>query len=465
MHGLHEECGVFGIFDNQRPLLSEDVYYGLFALQHRGQESCGMAVSRDGRIDCHKGMGLVGEVFSSEVLQLLHGHIAVGHVRYSTTGGSIYQNAQPLVTHYAQGTFAIAHNGNLTNTEALRGKLGKSGAIFQTETDSEVLAYLIAGNRMRLKSLEEAVSVSMKELKGAYALLLMSKDKLIAARDRFGFKPLCIGQTESGYVFASESCALDCVGATFLRDVLPGEVVVCDASGLHSLPPSEEVMCSRCVFEYIYFARPDSVIDGISVYESRIRAGRLLARQHPVDADVVIGVPESGMDAASGYALESGIPMVRGFVKNNYIGRTFIKPNAESRKASVAIKLNPIRASVLGKRVVMIDDSIVRGTTIARIVGMLKSFGALEVHVRVSAPPFLFPCYYGTDVPSGEHLIAKHMTVKQIADHIGADTLGYLEEHSLQEMLGLDNKAYCDACFSGEYKDGVADSLCAGARL
>lgn len=452
---LHEECGVFGIFDKECLPLSTLMYYGLFALQHRGQESCGIAIHSGGSIRCHKGMGLVGEVFSSNLLSEMSGSIAIGHVRYSTSGGSVLENAQPLVTEYARGTLAIAHNGNLTNATRLRRNLEETGAIFQTDVDSEVIAYLLARNRVNTNTLEEATEETMKTIEGACALLVMSPGKLIAARDRFGFKPLCIGKIRSSYVFASETCALDAVGAEFVRDVLPGEIVICDRDGLCSMRMPVPVKCSKCIFEYIYFARPDSEIDGISVYESRIRAGRLLAKQHPVDADVVIGVPESGLDAAAGYGLESGIPVVRGFVKNNYVGRTFIKPEQALRREAVGIKLNPVRSAVCGKRVVMIDDSIVRGTTIANIVRMLKNCGALEVHVRVSAPPFLHACYYGTDVPSGNALIAKNRTVDEISRIIGSDSLGYLEVGSLGEMIDEPGNQFCDACFTGEYPNGT----------
>lgn len=452
---LHEECGIFGIFDKESLPLSALMYYGLFALQHRGQESCGIAVHSNGSISCHKGMGLVGEVFSAKTLSEMNGTSAIGHVRYSTSGGSFIENAQPLVTEYAGGTFVIAHNGNLTNATGLRKNLEETGAIFRTSVDSEVISYLLARNRVHDKTLEEATEEAMKTIEGACSLLVLSSDKLIAARDRFGFKPLCIGRIRSSYVFSSETCALDAVGAEFVRDVLPGEIVVCDGDGLHSIRMPMPERCSKCIFEYIYFARPDSEIDGISVYESRIRAGRLLAKQHPVDADVVIGIPESGLDAAAGYSLESGIPVVRGFVKNNYIGRTFIKHEQALRREAVGIKLNPVRSAVCGKRVVMIDDSIVRGTTIANIVRMLKNCGALEVHVRVSAPPFLHACYYGTDVPSGSALIAKNHTIDEINNIIGSDSLGYLKVGSLGEMIDEPGHLFCDACFTGEYSGGT----------
>lgn len=449
-NGLHEECGVFGIYTREETDVSSLMYYGLFALQHRGQESCGIAVNDDGTIRCTKAMGLVSEVFTPDKLAELKGSIALGHVRYSTTGASTPENAQPLVTQYVKGTLSIAHNGNLTNCISLKKKLQAEGAMFRTDVDSEVIAYMLAKKRSETPSVEEAVEEVMKEIEGGYALLVMSPRKLIAARDPYGLKPLVMGVLGQNIVFASETCALDAVGAEFVRDVLPGEIVIVDGDGIRSRQTTTKRE-AKCVFEYIYFARADSVMDGISVYEARIRAGRLLARQHPVDADIVIGVPESGLDAALGYSLESGIPYVKGFVKNNYVGRTFIKPSQQLRKQAVRIKLNPIPSAVKGKRVIMIDDSIVRGTTIANIVKMLRKAGALEVHVRISSPPFMHPCYYGTDVPSCDALVACQHTIPEICEIIGADSLGYLNVDSLGEMLGEEGHKFCDACFTGDY--------------
>ncbi len=450
---MHEECGVFGIFSRSGGAgISHACYYGLFALQHRGQESCGIAVNNDAEITCLKDMGLVGEVFTPSSLDKLTGNIAIGHVRYSTTGASTKENAQPLVTHYVKGTISIAHNGNLTNCNTLRKELEDNGAIFQTTVDSEVIAYMVAGERSKSASIEEAVENVMKKIEGGYALLVMSPRKLIAARDPYGLKPLVMGELNGDTVFASETCALASCGAKFLRDVNPGEIVIADEDGVKFIQTPARRKAG-CIFEYIYFSRPDSIIDGISVYESRIKAGKLLYEQYPVDADIVIGVPESGLDAALGYSQASGIPYVKGFVKNNYIGRTFIKPSQEQRADAVRIKLNPIESAVKGKRVVMTDDSIVRGTTIANIVKMLRQAGALEVHVRISSPPFLYPCFYGTDVPSREKLIACKYTIPEICDIIGADSLGYLNVESLPEMLGVNGgeKCYCDACFTGDY--------------
>ncbi|MBE5962108.1 MAG: amidophosphoribosyltransferase [Lachnospiraceae bacterium] len=451
---LHEECGVFGIYDLDGNDVASSIYYGLFALQHRGQESCGIAVSDTqgpkGRVRSVKGMGLVNEVFTPESLEELHGDIGVGHVRYSTAGASNIANTQPLVLNYVKGTLALAHNGNLVNAIELRKELEYTGAIFQTTIDSEVIAYHIARERLNTANVEDAVKNAMKKIKGAYSLIVMSPRKLIGARDPFGFHPLCIGKRDNAYVLASETCALDAVGATFIRDVEPGEVVSITRDGIVSDKTLCQKKIAKCIFEYIYFARPDSYLDGVNVYNSRIMAGRILAQEHPVEADLVVGVPDSGNAAAMGFALESGIPYGMAFVKNSYVGRTFIKPKQSMRESSVRIKLNVLKESVKGKRVVMIDDSIVRGTTCARIVGMLKAAGASEVHVRISSPPFLYPCYFGTDVPSDDQLIAHNNTVEQIRELIGADSLGYLSADRLTELVEGDC-GICDACFTGNY--------------
>ena len=452
---LHEECGVFGAYDFDCGDIASTIYYGLFALQHRGQESCGIAVSDTegpkGKVLSHKDMGLVNEVFNSENLEKLKGNIGVGHVRYSTAGSSTRENAQPLVLNYVKGTLGMAHNGNLLNAVELREELSYTGAIFQTTIDSEVIAYLIARERLNTPTVEEAVKNAMKKIKGAYSLIVMSPRKLIGARDPFGFKPLCIGKRDNAFVLASESCALDTIGAEFIRDVNPGEIVTITKDGIQSdcsmCLPQEKT--ARCIFEYIYFARPDSEIDGIGVYHSRIQAGKYLAQDSPVEADLVVGVPESGNAAALGYSLESGIPYGTAFVKNGYVGRTFIKPGQSSRESSVQIKLNVLKEAVKGKRVIMIDDSIVRGTTSDRIVSMLREAGATEVHVRISSPPFLWPCYFGTDIPEREQLIAYNRSINQICEVIGADSLGYLREERLSEMVqGL---PICKGCFTGKY--------------
>ena len=450
----HEECGVFGIYDLDGNDVASTIYYGLFALQHRGQESCGIAVSDTfgpRKVDLLKGMGLVNEVFNQDNLSKLKGNIGVGHVRYSTAGDSIPSNAQPLVLNYVKGTLMLAHNGNLINANELREELAYTGAIFQTTIDSEVIAYHIARERINSKTAEQAVVKAMKKIKGADALVVSSPRKLIGARDPYGFKPLCIGKRDNAYILASESCALDTVDAEFVRDVLPGEVVTIDKDGIKSdtsmcLKPEDQ---ARCVFEYIYFARPDSYIDEMSVYNSRILAGKYLAIDSPVEADVVVGVPESGNAAAMGYAMQSGIPYGTAFVKNTYVGRTFIKPQQKARENSVRVKLNALRDAVEGKRVIMIDDSIVRGTTSDRIVQMLKDAGAKEVHVRISSPPFISECYFGTDVPSKELLIAHNRNVEEIRQIIGSESLAYLDINRLKDLSG--GKEICMGCFTGKY--------------
>lgn len=451
-----EECGVFGMYDFEGADVASTIYYGLYALQHRGQESCGIAVSDTkgpkGRVLSSKDMGLLNEAFTPEILEKLKGDIGVGHVRYSTAGSSTRENAQPLVLNYVKGTLGLAHNGNLINTPELRRQLEYTGAIFQTTIDSEVIAYHIARERLNSGTVEEAVGRAMKKIKGAYSLIIMSPRKLIGARDPFGFRPLCIGKRDHAYILASETCALDTVGASFVRDVEPGEIVtISPEKGIES----DKSMCipkekhARCVFEYIYFARPDSYIDGMSVYNSRILAGKFLAMDSPVEADLVVGVPESGNCAALGYSLQSGIPYGQAFVKNSYVGRTFIKPGQKSRESSVRVKLNVLKEAVDGKRVIMIDDSIVRGTTSDRIVHMLREAGAREVHMRVSSPPFLWPCYFGTDVPAREQLIAYNRSVEEICKIIGADSLGYLKEERLTQIV--EGRQICTGCFTGSY--------------
>lgn len=454
--GLKEACGVLGIYDFDGQDVASTIYYGLFALQHRGQESCGIAVSETGgpkgKVVSYKGMGLVNEVFTQDNLETMKGDIGVGHVRYSTAGASTRENAQPLVLNYVKGTLALAHNGNLVNAAELRHDLEYTGAIFQTTIDSEVIAYHIARERLNTSTVEEAVNRACQKIKGAYSLVVMSPRKLIGARDPYGFKPLCIGKRENSYIITSETCALDTIGAEYVRDVLPGETVTITPDGgirsdlSRALPREQE---ARCIFEYIYFARPDSHIDGVSVYASRIRAGRFLAMNSPVEADLVVGVPESGNAAALGYSLQSGIPYGTAFVKNGYVGRTFIKPRQSSRESSVKVKLNVLKEAVNGKRVIMIDDSIVRGTTSDRIVRMLREAGAREVHVRISSPPFLWPCYFGTDVPEKDQLIANNRTVDEIREIIGADSLGYLDIGRLKSMV--DGLGICTGCFDGNY--------------
>lgn len=454
MSKLHEECGVFGLYlpDGQTGVVGP-AYHALYALQHRGQESCGIAVNCDGVITCHKDIGLVGDVFTHEVLtRLPEGSIAVGHCRYGTTGAQNRGNAQPLLVNHLKGGMALCHNGNLVNAGELRETLELGGAIFHTTSDSEVIAYIVTQERLTADSIEQAVLSAMRRIKGAYSLVLCSPTKLIAARDPHGFRPLCMGTLEGGgTVFASESCALDAIGATFVRDIAPGEVVVVDGEGVRSLSLGEKCESSLCVFEFIYFARPDSVIDGSAVHTARLRAGAFLALEHPVQADVVVGVPDSGIDAAIGYARQSGIPYGVGFIKNKYVGRTFIQPGQAERQNAVRIKLNVVGATVKGKRVVLIDDSIVRGTTSARIVSLLREAGAKEVHMRLSSPPFRHPCYFGTDIDSTENLIAANHSVEEICQIIGADSVGYLPQECLDKLADQSTCGFCKGCFTGKY--------------
>lgn len=452
---IKEECGVFGAYDLDGGDVSTSIYYGLLSLQHRGQESCGIATSNteDGEynVKSYKDMGLVNTVFNKDILNDLAGNIGIGHVRYSTAGASVRENAQPLVLNYIKGTLAVAHNGNLVNANTLRRKFEYSGGIFQTNIDSEVIAYCIAKERIKSNSVEEAVSRTMKRIKGAYSIVVISPKKLIAARDPYGFKPLCIGKKNNTYIISSETCALDSIGAEFVRDVLPGEIITITKEGIHS--NMENAISNRrhgrCIFEFIYFARVDSYFDGASVYDARIKLGRFLAKQSKVDADLVVGVPDSGNAAAQGYSKESGIPYGVAFIKNNYIGRTFIKPDKKSRENAVRMKLNVLRHEVKDKRIVVVDDSLVRGTTTKVIIKMLKDAGAKEVHIRISSPPFMWPCYFGIDVPERTQLIAYNHTNKEIAKIIGADSVEYLDVKYLSKLV--DDLEICQGCFTGKY--------------
>ena len=456
---------MFGVFASERTNVAATVYYGLFALQHRGQESCGIVVNDDGIFNSYKDLGLVNDVFTSERLEGLgYGNMAIGHVRYGTTGANSRLNIQPIQVNHFKGRMALAHNGNLVNTYELRHELEQQGSIFHTTSDTEVISYLVTKERLTAPSIEEAVNRAMNKIDGAYSLVIMSPAKLIAARDENGFRPLCYGITPEGtYIVASESCALDSVGAKFVRDIKPGEILIFEESGIRSINDH----CGKrphtmCVFEYIYFARPDSVIEGASVHKARLRAGAFLALEHPVNADIVVGVPDSGIDAAIGYSNQSGIPYGIGFIKNKYIGRTFISPGQSAREDKVKIKLNAVASVVKGKRVILIDDSIVRGTTSGRIVKLLRDAGATEVHMRVSAPPFLNPCYYGTDIDSREHLIACHHTVEEISKIIGADSLGYLSIECAKKLAQHETGEpcdYCTACFGGEYPTDVPTEM------
>lgn len=458
---IHEECGVFGIYSNETSDVASQAYIALYALQHRGQESCGIVVNDQGVLSYHKDLGLVPEVFNQETLSKLgNGNIAIGHVRYSTTGMSNRSNAQPLVVRHIKGPMSIAHNGNLVNARELREQYELKGAIFHNTNDTEVISYAITEQRLIQPSIEKAVEEAMYKLKGAYSLVIMSPTKLIAARDPNGFRPLCMGKTKDGsVVFASESCAFDSIGADFERDLLPGELVVADKNGVRSIKTHCGQKSGMCIFEYVYFARPDSVIEGQGVHEARKNAGRILWEEHPVDADVVVGVPDSGLDAALGFSIASGIPYGIGFIKNRYVGRTFIQPTQSQRTNSVKIKLNPVKDAVVGKRVVLIDDSIVRGTTSKRIVNLLREAGAKEVHMRISCPPFTNPCYFGTDIDSRENLIACKMSVDEICKEIGADSLGYLSVDGVKKIADKVNRDFCVGCFTGEYPVDVPKEM------
>jgi len=464
LNKLHEECGVFGLFEPTTKDVAHSVYLALYALQHRGQEACGIVVNDDGVFSHHKGDGLVHEVFPEERLSALGtGNMAVGHVRYSTTGGKSLSNIQPLVIRHIKGNMALAHNGNLVNAAELRRQFELSGGIFHGTSDTEAIAYTIVSHRLHSASTEEAIEKTMESISGAYSCIVMTATKMIAFRDPNGFRPLCLGRTEEGaWAVSSESCALESIGASFVRDVLPGEIIILSKDGVesntkHCLPAAKR---SACVFEYIYFARPDSVLDGASVHRARMRAGAFLAKEHPVDADIVIGVPDSGLDAALGYARESGIPYGVGFIKNKYIGRSFIEPSQGQREDAVKIKLNVIRETVAGKRVIMIDDSIVRGTTCARIVRLLREAGAAEVHMRVSSPPFRHECFFGTDVDSSDNLIAcRFDTVEEIGEEIGVDSLGYLSVEATHRLADTATVGFCDGCFTGCYPIPVPDEI------
>ena len=450
---LHEECGVFGILDSKGENVAHTIYYGLCALQHRGQESAGIAVCNTegplGNLLCHKNMGLVNEIFSPDVLSELTGNIGIGHVRYSTTGESTIKNAQPIAINYFKGTLALVHNGNITNMDELKNSLQENGAIFHSTTDSEIITYQIALERTKTNSIEEAVYKTARKIKGGFALIIMSPQKMIGVRDPYGLKPLCLGKRNGSYILASESCALNAVGAEFVRDILPGEIITIQKNDIKNNYALCNQTHAHCIFEYIYFARLDSTMDGINIYDARVRAGEALAKSYPVEADLVVGVPDSGIAAAMGYAKQSHIPYGIAFQKNSYVGRTFIKPTQNERETAVQIKLNIIPSTVKDKRIILIDDSIVRGTTISKLITMLKKAGAKEVHVRISSPPFLYPCYYGTDVPSNHLLIASKHTNEEICEQIGADSLGYLNLDDFKAMVN--DLPLCKACFNQQY--------------
>lgn len=449
-----EECGVYGVYSHTEDV-SGMTYLGLYALQHRGQESAGIAITDGAWMEVSRGMGLVNEVFRHQIPHMDNQCIAIGHVRYSTTGSSLLCNTQPLMVNYAGGKIALAHNGNLTNAAEIRHELEQQGTIFQTSIDSEVFVNLIA--RSRQEKIEDKVVESLKKIKGAYCLTLMTENKLIGARDPQGFRPLCIGKTEEGsYIISSETCGLDVVGAEFVRDILPGEMVVIDDEGIKSYPFATDEKKAGCIFEYIYFARPDSVIDGQSVHDARFMMGRVLAREAKFKGDIVISVPDSGTTAATGYAYESGIPFVEGLIKNRYIGRTFIQPTQKKRDTAVKLKLNAIASVVKGKSVIMVDDSIVRGTTSGKIVKMLRNAGATEVHMCISSPPIGYPCFYGIDTSVRKELIAATKSVEEIREYIGADSLHFLSIEGLKQCVPhINADDMCYACFNSSYP--VAD--------
>lgn len=446
---FHDECGVYGIYSKSEDVnVAKRTYYGLYALQHRGQESAGIATFNGADMNCHKDMGLVSEIFSNKTIEELKGFSSIGHVRYSTAGDSSVKNAQPIMGKFKLGNIALAHNGNLTNADIIRELLEESGCIFQTSIDTEVILNLIS--RGAKKGILQSIVDSMQAIKGSFAMVILTENELIGIRDPYGIRPLCLGKVEGGYVLASESCALNATGAEFVRDIEPGEIVVINDEGIRSIKFGEKSKLATCSFEYIYFARPDSVIDGISVNASRYKAGAKLYEVAPVEADIVVGVPDSGMSAAMGYSKASGIPIDLAIIKNKYIGRTFIAPTQEEREASVDVKLNIIRENVIGKSIVLIDDSIVRGTTSRRLVAMLKAAGAKEVHFRVCSPRVEYPCYYGIDTPYRSELIAGRHSDEEIGKAIGADSLVYLSKEDLLECL--DNKhGFCCGCFDGEY--------------
>ncbi len=453
---LHEECGVFGIFNAELEHNAvQETYLALYALQHRGQVSCGIAVRNGKQVNCITGMGTVPNVFNSEKLSSLiaegNGNVAIGHVRYSTHGEEDEINNQPMVMSYARGSISVANNGCLVNTAQLRNRLQNEGAVFQTNSNAELIVHCIARHRLQTENIETAIAETMKEIEGAYSLVIMSPKKLVAVRDPKGFRPLCLGKLGNSYVVASESCAIQSIGAEFIRDIEPGEILVINKDSIYSNKTHCGQKSSLCIFEHVYTARPDSIIDGASVHRARLNAGKFLAQEYPVEADVVIGSPDSGLDAAIGYATESKIPYGIGLIKNRYIGRTFIQTTQRQRERSVQIKLNPLGKEIEGKRVVLVDDSIVRGTTCAKLINRLRAAGAKEVHMRIASPPFINPCYFGTDISSKDKLIACRLDIEGIRKFIGADTLGFLSLESMHKVAENSNVSFCDACFTGDY--------------
>lgn len=443
-----EECGIFGIFNH--PEAANLTYLGLYALQHRGQESCGIVSSDGMHLHAHKSMGLVADVFGNQdIFRRLPGSAAIGHVRYSTTGSSVLKNVQPIMVDYSRGSIAVAHNGNIVNAQLIKDELEAWGSIFQTTMDTEIIIHLLATSKT--SSLLDRITEALERVEGAYCLLFLTETQMVAVRDPNGFRPLCLGKRGDSFVVASESCALDLIEAQFIREIEPGEVIFIDSDGIRSFFPFRKVKPTPCIFEFVYFARPDSRIFGKNVYMVRKELGRQLAREHRIDADIVIPVPDSGVPAALGYAQESGITFEFGLMRNHYVGRTFIEPQQAIRHFGVKIKLNPVRDIIQGKRVVVIDDSIVRGTTSRKIVKMIRSAGAKEVHALISSPPTSYPCYYGIDTPTRKELISSSHTIEEIRRYITADSLGYLSEQGMISAVGTENTNYCRACFSGGY--------------
>jgi amidophosphoribosyltransferase len=455
-----EECGVFGIYSNDNLDVARLAFYAMYALQHRGEESSGIAVNDSGTILNHKNMGIISEVFNDVILNHLKGESAIGHVRSSSAGSNTIENAQPMVIKYKSGQLALAHNGRLTNASELRESMEEHGTIFQTNSDTEIIANLISRYSIFNNKIEDILKKVVKEIKGSYALTILTSEYLIGLRDPLGLRPLCLGVIDNSYVIASESSAFDAVGATFIRDINPGEIVIIDKNGLRSVQALESKESRLCIFEFVYFARPDSYIDGVSVHNARVEAGRILAREHPADADLVIGAPDGGLNAALGFSRESGIPYGQGLLKNKYVGRTFILSEQEQREIGVRIKFNVLRDEIEGKRIVMVDDSIVRGTTTRRIVQLLKNAGAKEVHMRVSSPPCKFPCYYGIDISSSKQLVASNYSEDEIRKMIGADSIGYLSLEGLLKSPKGSKCGFCTACFNGDYPVDVPEFTC-----
>jgi amidophosphoribosyltransferase len=451
---FHDECGVVGVFDN--PEAANLAYLGLYSLQHRGQESAGIVASRGGKLHLEVGMGKVADVFTDNRLERLHGHMALGHNRYSTAGDSALHNAQPCLINYSEGSLALAHNGNLVNAQSIRQQLVSQGAIFQSTNDSEVIVHLMA--LAKEGNFADRAATALKQVKGAFSLLLMTDSEMIAARDPNGFRPLCLGKLDSSYIVASESCVFDLVEGEFIREIEPGELLLINKDGLTSYFPFQKAEIKQCVFEHIYFSRPDSFLFNQSVYESRKKMGRALAQEYPADVDLIVPVPDSGVISALGFSEESGIPFEMGLIRNHYVGRTFIEPQSQIRHFGVKVKLNAVKPVIEGKRVAIIDDSIVRGTTSRKIVKMIREAGAKEVHVRISSPPILHSCFYGIDTPNRGELIASQLDIEGIREYLGADSVHYIGIEKLLSIFNDNQNNFCTACFDGNYPVKIEDA-------